>query len=65
MDPVSQFFTQYKIPVGAWGKKFFSFLTVNFEWFFDSIARGLTFVGRAKAGPDTAGWRTLVLKRKR
>ncbi len=29
------------------------------------LARGLTFVGRAKAGPDTAGWRTLVLKRKR
>ena len=44
MDPVSQFFTQYKIPVGAWGKTFFSWLTVNFEWFFDSIARGLTFV---------------------
>ena len=44
MDPVSQFFTQYKIPVGAWGKTFFSWLTINYEWFFDSIARGLTFV---------------------
>ena len=34
--------TNNKIPVGQWGKEFFSFLTRNFEWFFDSIARGLT-----------------------
>jgi hypothetical protein len=29
------------------------------------LARGLTFVGRAKAGSDAAGWRTLVLRKKR
>jgi ribosomal protein L11 methylase PrmA len=28
------------------------------------LARGLRFVGRACAGPDTAGWRTLVFQRK-
>ncbi|MCM0019681.1 MAG: 50S ribosomal protein L11 methyltransferase, partial [Tagaea sp.] len=28
------------------------------------LARGLRFVGRASAGPDTLGWRTLVLRRK-
>jgi ribosomal protein L11 methyltransferase len=28
-------------------------------------ARGLHFVGRAAAGPDTAGWRTLVFQRRR
>ena len=44
MDGLVGFITQNKIPVGAWGKKFFSFLTINFEWFFDSIAQGLTFV---------------------
>lgn len=27
-------------------------------------ARGLAFVGRSAAGPDTVGWRTLVLRRK-
>jgi glycine betaine/proline transport system permease protein len=43
MNELVSFITQHKIPIGQWGKKFFSFLTVNFEWFFDSIARGLTF----------------------
>lgn len=28
------------------------------------LARGLRFVGRAAAGPDTVGWRTLVFRRK-
>ena len=44
MDPVSQWLTAFKIPVGRWGKQFFDFLTTNFEWFFDSIADGLAFV---------------------
>ena len=44
MDPVSNWVAGYKIPIGRWGKQFFDFLTDNFEWFFDSIADGLTFV---------------------
>jgi glycine betaine/proline transport system permease protein len=42
MDPVSEFLTAFKIPVGQWGKQFFGFLTTYFEWFFDGIAKGLT-----------------------
>jgi glycine betaine/proline transport system permease protein len=44
MEQLVHLLTANKIPVGPWGKQFFSFLTTNFEWFFDSIARGLTFV---------------------
>jgi glycine betaine/proline transport system permease protein len=44
MDQLVSFITQHKIPIGQWGKQFFGFLTRNFEWFFDSIARGLTYV---------------------
>ena len=44
MDPLTQLITAWKIPIGAWGKAFFGFLTTNFEWFFDGIARGFTFV---------------------
>lgn len=44
MQVLLELITGSKIPVGNWGKDFFSFLTHNFEWFFDSIARGLTFL---------------------
>ena len=44
MQQIVNYLTANKIPVGPWGKQFFTFLTTNFEWFFDSIARGLTFV---------------------
>jgi glycine betaine/proline transport system permease protein len=44
VDPVTQLITAWKIPIGAWGKAFFGFLTTNFEWFFDGIARGFTVV---------------------
>lgn len=44
MDPLTQLITAWKIPIGAWGKAFFGFLTTNFEWFFDGIARGFTVV---------------------
>jgi glycine betaine/proline transport system permease protein len=44
MEQLVNFLTANKIPVGPWGKQFFTFLTTNFEWFFDSIARGLTFI---------------------
>jgi glycine betaine/proline transport system permease protein len=43
MDPVSALIASFKIPVGRWGKAFFDFLTTNFEWFFNSIAHGLTW----------------------
>jgi glycine betaine/proline transport system permease protein len=41
MDPVSQFFADWKIPIGQWGKDFFNFLTTNFSWFFDRLSDGL------------------------
>lgn len=44
MDPISALIASVKIPIGRWGKNFFDFLTTNFEWFFDSIADGVTFV---------------------
>jgi glycine betaine/proline transport system permease protein len=44
MDPISSVISSFKIPIGRWGKQFFDFLTTNFEWLFDSIADGLTFV---------------------
>jgi glycine betaine/proline transport system permease protein len=43
VDPVTQLITAWKIPIGAWGKAFFGFLTTNFEWFFDGIADGITW----------------------
>ena len=44
MDPISELVRSAKIPIGRWGKAFFDFLTTNFEWFFDSIADGVTYV---------------------
>ena len=44
MDPISELIRSAKIPIGKWGKSFFDFLTGNFEWLFDSIAGGLTFL---------------------
>ena len=44
MEQIVNFLTANKLPVGPLGKKFFTFLTTNFEWFFDSIAQGLTFI---------------------
>ncbi len=46
MDPISEWVADRdnKIPVGDWGRQFFDFLTDNFEWFFDNVADGLTFV---------------------
>jgi glycine betaine/proline transport system permease protein len=44
MDPISQWVVDHKIPIGQWGKEAFSYLTTNFEWFFDGIARGMSFV---------------------
>jgi len=44
MDPVSALIASFKIPIGQWGKSFFTFLTTNFEWFFNAIAYGVTSV---------------------
>ena len=41
MDPISQLVADWKIPIGAWGKEFFDFLTTNFSWFFDRLSDGL------------------------
>ena len=43
MDPVTQLITAWKIPIGAWGKDFFTFLTTNFRWFFNGIAKSVTY----------------------
>lgn len=46
MDPISDWIAHRdrKIEVGRWGRDFFDFLTTNFAWFFDSLARGITTV---------------------
>ena len=44
MDQLTELITAFKSPVGQWGKSFFALLTQHLEWFFDSIARGLTVV---------------------
>ncbi|MCX7305780.1 MAG: choline ABC transporter permease subunit [Hyphomicrobiales bacterium] len=44
MDPISKFLASYKIPVGAWGKAFFEFLTDNFNAFFRGISGGLNYL---------------------
>jgi glycine betaine/proline transport system permease protein len=43
MDGMADFITAWKIPVGQWGRSFFSFLTDNFEFVFDAIADSLKF----------------------
>ena len=44
MDPISKFLTDYKIPIGPWGKAFFSFLTDNFDTIFRAFSNGLNFI---------------------
>jgi glycine betaine/proline transport system permease protein len=44
MDPISKLFTLWKIPIGAWGKAFFTFLTDNFDAFFRGLSGGLNFL---------------------
>lgn len=41
MDPISQLLVAYKIPIGAWGKAFFTFLTDNFNALFRGFSGGL------------------------
>ncbi len=44
MDPISQFLVSYKIPIGAWGKAFFEFLTDNFNAIFRGFSGGLNYL---------------------
>lgn len=44
MDPISKFLAAYKIPIGAWGKAFFTFLTDNFNTVFRGFSNGLNFL---------------------
>ncbi len=44
MDPISQFVASWKIPIGAWGKALFTFLTDNFNIFFRGFSNGLNFL---------------------
>lgn len=41
-DPVTAWITNWKIPLGKWGRQFFEFLTENFAWLFDSLALALS-----------------------
>jgi glycine betaine/proline transport system permease protein len=44
MDPISTFLASYKIPIGAWGKAFFTFLTDHFNVFFRGLSSGLNLL---------------------
>ncbi|OBQ70148.1 choline ABC transporter permease subunit [Mesorhizobium erdmanii] len=44
MDPISKFMVDHKIPIGAWGKAFFGFLTDNFDTIFRAFSNGLNFI---------------------
>lgn len=44
MDPITKFLMAWKIPVGPWGKAFFTFLTDNFNAIFRGFSSGLNFV---------------------
>lgn len=44
MDPVTKILVGHKIPIGAWGKAFFEFLTDNFNTFFRAFSNGLNFL---------------------
>ncbi|MFA5951960.1 MAG: choline ABC transporter permease subunit [Hyphomicrobium sp.] len=38
MDPVSKLISEWKIPVGRWGKALIDFIIDYFQWFFDAIS---------------------------
>jgi glycine betaine/proline transport system permease protein len=44
MDPISKLLVAYKIPIGAWGKAFFTFLTDNFNALFRGFSNGLNLL---------------------
>ena len=38
MDPLSKLITDWKVPVGQWGKATIDFIITYFQWFFDAIS---------------------------
>jgi glycine betaine/proline transport system permease protein len=44
MDQITDLIAGHKIPIGPWGKVFFTWLQVNFRLFFDTLADVLTWV---------------------
>ena len=38
MDPFSKLITEWKVPVGQWGKAIIDFIITYFQWFFDGIS---------------------------
>ena len=44
MDQVTQLILGYKIPIGLWGKSFFTWLQLNFRLVFNTIADDLTWI---------------------
>jgi glycine betaine/proline transport system permease protein len=38
MDPLSKLITEWKVPVGQWGKAIIDFIIEYFQWFFDAIS---------------------------
>jgi glycine betaine/proline transport system permease protein len=47
IDPLSNFLSNWKIPVGAWGKVAITFVTDNFEPLFDAIKSSLNAIVEA------------------
>jgi glycine betaine/proline transport system permease protein len=43
MDPISKLMTEWKIPVGQWGKALIDFIITYFQWLFDAIKTSLNF----------------------
>ncbi len=43
-DPLSEFISSWKIPVGKWGKSVIDFIITYFEWFFDGLKDGLNAI---------------------
>ena len=41
MDPVSKALTDWKLPIGKWGKAFIDFIIDHFQWFFDGVSATL------------------------
>ena len=44
MDPISKLFTDWKVPVGKWGKNFIDFIIDHFQWLFDGISAVLQWL---------------------
>jgi glycine betaine/proline transport system permease protein len=38
MDPISKFVTEWKLPIGRWGKAIIDFVVTYFQWLFDAIS---------------------------